>query len=135
MGKELAKELYGDKAEAPGRGEIVGGADAQLVEQIAGLIRKKGGKDQIQNLIAATRAAARYEGAVDADQRGTKRLVEAQQVLADKVVCGFIGEVEFAQRVYAGLPPDMVWSVSSYTLLRIVDALNVAGYSARGRKG
>lgn len=118
----------------PGHGEIVGGADAKLAERIATLARKKGGIDEIQTMLALTRAAALYEGRAEADQRATKTLVHVQQVIADRIVCGFIAEVESSMKYYSGLPPQMTWQLSSFTLTKIVDALNDAGYTSRGRK-
>lgn len=116
-----------------GRGEIVGGADALLAERIVELARKKGGKDAVQSEIMAMRLVAKYEASVETDKNATKRLIEAQQILADRVVCGFIAEVDHAINFHRGLPPGMTWLLNSFTVVKIIDALNKAGYSTTGR--
>lgn len=117
----------------PGRGEIVGGVFSQQADRIANLARKKGGTDAIQNELAALAASSKYEGSVETDKNATKRLIETQQILADRVVCGFIAEVDHAINFHRGLPPGMTWLLNSFTVVKIVDALNKAGYSATGR--
>lgn len=117
----------------PGRGEIVGGADALLAERIVELARKKGGRDAVQSEIMAMRLVAKYEASVETDKNATKRLIEAQQILADRVVCGFIAEVDHAINFHRGLPPGMTWLLNSFTVVKIIDALNKAGYSTTGR--
>lgn len=109
----------------PGHGEIVGGADAQLAERLVALARKKGGKDAVQNEITVLRVAS--------DKAATARLVESHQILADRVVCGFIAEVDHSMKFYRGLPPDQTWMLNSFLITKIVDALNKAGYRATGK--
>jgi len=120
--------------ESPGHGEIVGGADAKLADELVKLARSKGGTDKVQAKLRIIQAQARYEGESAQDTAHTKRLVDIQRKMADAVVCGFIAEIEMAQRLYGGLPKDLVWSMSSFTAIRIVDALNAAGYTSKGRK-
>lgn len=118
---------------APGHGEVVGGAYAELAERIAKLARKKGGMNGVYNELAALAQTKHYEGCVETDKAATARLIEVQQIIADRVVCGFIAEVDHAMKFHSGLPPDQSWIVNSFLITKIVDALNKAGYSARGK--
>lgn len=120
---------------APGHGEIVGGADAKLTEEVIKLARKKGGFDAVKNALTSALATAKYEGSTETDKLATKRLIQVQQIQADRVVCGFIAEVEHSQKLHHGLPPGMTWMLNSFTVIKIIDALNAAGYYADGRRG
>lgn len=116
----------------PGRGEIVGGTEYNLAEEITKLARKKGGKDQIQYMIASEISIARYQGQREAEKlhmEQTKAIHEAQ---TDKIVCSAIGVLERGMKLNGGLPPTV--TMSSYTICRMLDALNRAGYSAEGKK-
>lgn len=117
--------------ENPGHGEIVGGADAQLAEKLVALARKKGGKDAVQNEIMALRQISHYEGRVASDKAATARMVELQQGFADRVVCGFLAEVD--EHMRNGLEPASTFTLNSFTVVKIVDALNKAGYRATGK--
>lgn len=117
----------------PGHGEIVGGADAQAAERIVKLARKRGGTDAVQNEIMSLRQIARYDGASEADRNAIKRLAEVQENITERVVCGFIAEVDDAVKFHAGLPRAMTWQFNSFTITKIVDALNKAGYRANGK--
>lgn len=118
---------------APGHGEIVGGVDSQLAEKLVALARKKGGKDAVQIEIMALRQAANYEGRVETDKAATNQLIEVQQILADRVVCGFIAEIDTAVAQHHGLPPAMTFNLSAFLVVKIIDALNKAGYRATGK--
>lgn len=122
-----------NNGKAPGHGEIVGGADSQLAEKLVALARKKGGKDAVQIELMTLRQASKYEGCVETDKASTTRLIEVQQITADRVVCGFIAEVDHAMQFHRGLPPAMTWLLNSFTVTKIVDALNKAGYRATGK--
>lgn len=134
-GRDIAARQAQDSAQgtAPGHGEIVGGADALLAERIVTLARKKGGTDAVQNEIKAHMAMARHQGCVETDKNATRRLIEVQQNIADRIVCGFIAEFNYAEMMRGGIPPDMIWSINSLTIVKIVDALNKAGYRATGK--
>lgn len=119
--------------ESPGKGEVVGGADSKMAEKLVTLARKKGGKDAVQNEIMAMRQTALYEGRVEADTAATKRLIEVQERIAERIVCGFISEVDTCVAQHHGLPPAMTWNLNSFLIIKIVDALNKAGYRATGR--
>lgn len=127
----LAQQVT-DTRGAPGRGEIVGGAYSQLADRLVKLSRKKGGTDTIQFELSALAASSKYEGCVETDKAATKRLIEVQQILADRVICGFIAEVEASTAQYHGLPPAMTFNVSSFLVVKIIDALNKAGYHGSG---
>lgn len=126
-------QSYVQTRASPGHGEIVGGADAQTAERIVKLARRKGGTDAVQNEIIALRQIARHDGCVAADKNGLQRLIQVQETIAERIVCGFIAEFDDATKLFRGLPPDMVWSINSFTLTKIVDALNKAGYRAAGK--
>lgn len=143
MGHEIQKVLDADTANdngayspstqaAPGHGEIIGGAEYLLAEQVFSLSRKKGGKDKIQELVTLNMNVARAEGQNLAEIAMRKKMVEQRQLLDRQIVCAFIAEVEAAQTAENGLHPSVVWSVNPLTIVKIVDALNQAGYSANG---
>lgn len=117
----------------PGQGELVGGEISKLADELVKLARKKGGTDAVQNKLLAIRATAHYAGCVETDTAATKRLIDVQQVMADRIVCGFLAEVDCAMQQYRGLPPAMVWNLNSYTVTKIIDALNKAGYRSTGK--
>lgn len=118
---------------APGHGELVGGAFSQLADRLTKLARKKGGTDAIQNELAALAASSKYEGSVETDKAATKRLLDVQQIIADRIVCGFLAEIEHTMNFHRGLPPGMVHTIDSFTITKIVDALNKAGYRPQGK--
>lgn len=140
----VGAELYGDNAKQataqglnaeyrPGHGELVGGSLSQLAERLTKLARKKGGKDEIQHELAALSATSKYVGQVETDKAATKRLVDIQKLTGDRIVCGFLSEIEHCMKVNRGLPPGMTHIIGSYTITKIMDALNRAGYSASGQ--
>lgn len=120
--------------QTPGHGEIVGGEVSKMAETLAALARKKGGTDAVQAELARLIAIARYEGQKAGDDANAKGYLATREAIDEKIVCGFIAEVDMAQQRYRGLPPDMVWNLNSFTITKIVDALNRAGYTAKGRK-
>ena len=125
----MAKAMFGDNS--PGHGEIVGGAEYQLTEEIMALARKKGGKDAIQNKITERIAVARAEGQILADRNMVQTAKRTHEAHSDKVVCGALATWEMAMTVNGGLPSTCV--VSGYTVARIMDVLNRLGYSGNGR--
>lgn len=116
----------------PGHGEIVGGAEYQFAEEIAKLARKKGGKDAIQKLVTLRIARARAEGQNIAERGRTELMQIQHEAVTDKAVCSAIGAFEQQMKLFNGLPPSVV--MSSYTICRMLDALNRAGYTADGKK-
>lgn len=125
MQDELAKALFGD---GPGPSpEMV------LAESLAKLARSKGGIEKVAAKLAVIQADARYKGKAEVEVGSLERLKEVQARIAEGIVCGFIAEVDMAQRTYRGLPKEMVWTLNSLTVIKIVDALNGAGYHAKGR--
>ena len=129
----MAKAMFGDNS--PGHGEIVGGADYQLTEEIMALARKKGGKDEAQNLITSAISTARAEGQRIAAQGERQARVELERIMDERIVCAFLAEANAtAERFYGRFPPDMISNVSGLTLSKIIDALYRAGYTARGRR-
>jgi hypothetical protein len=127
----MTKAMFGD---APGRGEIVGGAEHQFAEEIAKLARKKGGKDAIQNKITQRIVMARAEGESLAEIPMRKRMVEQRQKLDQQIVCGFISEVDDNMRQHGGLPRNQIWTLNALLIVKIVDALKAAGYTGGGMR-
>lgn len=130
----IARDMAADKEArgAPGHGEVVGGVYAEIAERIAKLARKKGGMNGVYNELATLAASSKYQGASEMDKVATKHLIEVQERMAERVVCGFIAEVNQAEAEHRGLPQAMVWTLNSFLITKIVDALNKAGYSASG---
>ena len=118
----------------PGRGEIVGGELARKADEIAKLAKKRGGTDAIQTMLTSIEAIARHEGEMKAEREAVRIRAAYHRAMDDKIVCAFIALVDDAQRSLRGLPPEMVWSLDALTLTKIVDALNEAGYTAKGRR-
>lgn len=110
----------------------IGGDDA-LLNEILLLSRKKNGRAEVASRLATIKGVAIAEAQNKSDDYWMSRLKESQQQIADRIVCGFIAEVEAVQAQHCGLPQQMTFSVSSFNVLKIVDALNRAGYTAGGR--
>ena len=119
----MTKAMFGD---APGRGEIVGGAEHQFAEEIAKLARKKGGKDAIQNMVTERIAVARAEGQQLAERGRLELSQKTHEAHCDKVVKSALATWDLAEKINVGLPASMV--VSGYTIARIIDVLNRHGY-------
>lgn len=85
---------------------------------------------KLQNLIGV----ARFEGEKAADDRATATAKQVAAIHMERIVAAFIAEVEHAMNHHRGLPPDLVWTINSYTVSRVIDALNEAGYTAKGRR-
>lgn len=115
----------------PGHGELVGGEMYNLAEELATLARKKGGKDEIQSRLMMATATAAYEGERAADKRHMQAVRAIHEANTDKVVCAALAVFECDPRFRNGFDPAVM--LSGYTLARIVDALNRAGYTAQGR--
>lgn len=118
---------------APGHGEVVGGVFAEIAERIAKLARKKNGMNGVYAELSSLALTKHYEGCVETDKSATTRLVEVQQIMADRIVCGFLAEMEHTMNFHRGFPPGMVHVIDEFTITKIIDALNAAGYSARGK--
>lgn len=126
----LVQTRWQAREKQPGRGEIVGGEMHKLAEEIATLARKKGGKDEIQSKLMMATATAAYEGERKADKRHMQNVKDIHEAHTDKVVCGFIATFEATEQRTGMLPAV---NVSAYTMALIVDALNRAGYTAKGK--
>lgn len=104
-----------------------------LVEELMSLARSKGGAEKIAAKLRVIEADARFKGQSEVEESAVRRLKDVQERMAERVVCAFIAEVNMAERLHSGLPPDQVWAMSSLTVRHVVDALNRAGYRAKGR--
>lgn len=130
---ELNQALYGGGAVNVAPLTIAGQNADMLVADIVNMARKKDGGRQIRSTLMAVSAASKYEGERARDEQATSNLKTVQRVVDEKIVCSFLAEVDVNTKLYNGLPPDQVWTIASYTLVKIVDALNRAGYTPRGR--
>lgn len=126
--------IFGNVATAPGRGEIVGGADSKLADDIVALARKRGGKDLVQAKLAEIQGIARYEGLKGMEELNAQNQRDFMASVRDRVICGFIAEVDAQQHINEGLSPDLIFMMNTFTLTKVVDALNEAGYTRKGRK-
>lgn len=128
----MSEALYGDNAQpmmgtqAPGHGEIVGGVLSRKADEIAKLARKKGGVDEIQRELGHLTATATYEGRVAAERMHSANIKAIHEAHTDKVVNAALATLMTDPRFRDGFPGAV--TISGYTLARIVDALNRAGY-------
>ncbi len=120
---------------APGRGEIIGGAEHQFAEEIAKLARKKGGKDAIQNLITERIAIARAEGARLVQRDVADKLIAQRKRIDEQIVCGWVTEVLDMKRYDGGaLDENSTLMVAPHIVERLLNALTEAGYTPTGRR-
>lgn len=104
-----------------------------LTNDLMSLARSKGGAEKVAAKLRVIQNGARYQGQTEVEKISIERLKAVQERMAERVVCGFLAEVNIAEQTYSGLPIDMVWSMNSLTVRHIVDALNRAGYRPNGR--
>lgn len=111
---------------------------ADKAQKIIKLARGKDGakaQEAVENHLSMMRLGSYNDGEHEASVLYRKRLLESQNAIDAKIVCGFLAEVDEQMRSHhGGIPPEMTFVVNSYTLVKIVDALNRAGYYANGRK-
>lgn len=94
--------------------------------------RKKTGGD-VEGILRATIHGAKMAEQVRIEEGAARQRREHLRVTSQKIVCGFIAEVDMAMaHARGGLPPNMVWNLNSFTVTKIVDALNAAGYYGNG---
>lgn len=110
----------------------VGVADyfAKAARDILASTSQQEAVQRLQNIVGT----ARHEAEQDEQHRSSREIAEIGKLTVERIVCGFIAEVELAMTLHRGLPVDMVWNLSSYTVAKVLDALNEAGYTAKGRK-
>jgi hypothetical protein len=110
--------------------------DATEIEARAILVeaRKKGGHQAIKERLQRMTRRAHHDGQKVEIELARREIKAITTLTTERIVCGFIAEVELAMRLHRGLPPDMVWNLSSFTVTKIIDALNDAGYTANGRQ-
>jgi hypothetical protein len=140
------RALYADNAQPMRSTTAIGASDADGANLVSAPVdslavtarvlmveaRKKTGGDVERVLREAVHAGRMEEqrGLLEATSRQRR---EHLRVTNQKIVCGFIAEVEMAmQQGRGGLAPDEVWNLNSFTVCKIVDALNAAGYHAKG---
>lgn len=111
---------------------------ADKAQKIIKLARGKDGakaQEAVENHLSMMRHGSYCDGEYEAGVIHRKRMLEQQQAIDTKIVCGFLAEVDEQMRSHhGGIPPEVTFVVNSYTLVKIVDALNRAGYYANGRK-
>lgn len=122
-------------SDADGANFTPAGQGLAVSARVALTIARKNGaaaEADMQALLHGVAHNARME-----EQRGileatTRQRREHLRVTNQKIVCGFIAEVDMAMAQGRGLPPSMVWNLNSFTVTKIVDALNAAGYHGNG---
>lgn len=135
LGQRHDRSSYrGMPSAAPGQGEIVGGVDAHLIDELALILRRKGGRDEAQRLLTERLGRERMQGHETAERLQRKLRLDDARRRDDEIVCAFISEVEARQQYRSGLERGSVWTVNALTIVKIVDALNRAGYTARGMR-
>lgn len=127
----------GDTAPLAPPPQLAGITDAALyvkgLVQLARMKKAEVGEAEILQRLLSLQGVARYQGEQARESQATATLREVQRRADDKIVCGFLAEVDIAQKIYNGLPAELVWNVNSYVVTKIVDALNRAGYTPGGR--
>lgn len=93
--------------------------------------RKNNGAN-IESILRDAVHTARMEEQRCILEQAARQRREHLRVVSQKIVCGFLAEVEMSMAHSRGLPPDEVWTLNSFTLTKIVDALNAAGYRGNG---
>ncbi len=114
--------------------------DTMDIAEIISAARKHNGAELIKEMlevakrkIQVERMEARAAG-IDVERVRQSRVREIRQRCFDeRVVCGFIAEVRDSERSGNGLPYEMIWSLNSLTLIKIVEALEAAGYRPHGK--
>ena len=103
------------------------------VDEIMKLARKKGGDVLVMSKLGQIEDMARYDGKRTAEDASRRLMTEMRQKLDEMIVCGWIAEVNAVEAMTRGIPPETVFQVSSLTVVKLVDALNRAGYTGAGR--
>ena len=111
-----------------------GDADIATINAIVEAAHKRDGATHVDRLIQIERQAARAEGIATERDRHNKFSEMSSRCISERIVCGFIAEVHDTERQAGGtIPYDMVWTINSFTLEKIVKALLAAGYRPQGR--
>ena len=105
---------------------------ANFSDQVIALAKKKDGAAEIQKLFDETVRQRILDASRATTVEFMYRADRERQTHMERVVCGFISEVDDVQRFRNGMPPEMIWTLSAHTVRNIVDALNKAGYHAGG---
>lgn len=104
-----------------------------LAERVIKLARKKDGLAKVTNELWNSFAAERAETSKRLNDAVSTAIIDVARRMDEKIVCGFIAEINAAEQQFQGLPPDMTFNVSSLTVVKLIDALNRAGYTGKGR--
>lgn len=121
----------------PGRGEIVGGADAAMADEIMKLAKQKNGTGAMDAVQALITNYGQLRENLGASQQRLDASKQKRSIIAEydrRIVCGFLSEVYDVQQRDGEIPDAMIWTLNSFTVSRIVDALNRAGYFPAGQR-
>jgi len=120
--------------EIPGRGDIVGGYDDRMAIEIVNAARKKTGDvvEDVKRLVQCEAQRSRAEGISEQRDHFNKVREVQSRIMSYRIVCGFVAEVKNFERV-DGIPYEMIWSMNSLTLMKVVEALERAGYHPHGK--
>ena len=105
-------------------------SNAELADEIVLMAGSEGGVGRIRATIEAIQKAAGDEGYRMAEETHNRLAAETRRYSDRQLVCAFIAEVRAQES--RGLRPEATFTVSAHTVLRIVEALNTAGYSQFG---
>lgn len=106
--------------------------EAGLVVRAIADAMASGNEAEAEQKLLQIMARSKFEGQKMVSEQHMQQANKTFRRTTEQAVCGFIAEVDHAQRMYGGLPPDQVWPIASFTVIKIVQALNDAGYTSRG---
>lgn len=93
--------------------------------------RKRGKEAAVEQRLRQIVGRAHSDGIEYARIEDMKISDKTFEAARDKIVCSALGVLELQMKLNGGLPPTVV--MSSYTICRMMDALNCAGYTSNGR--
>lgn len=94
--------------------------------------RKKNGAPLVEEILRSAVLTAKMNARAELLRGENAFRTDLLREAGRRVVCGFIAEVDQVMGKGHGMPPQMVWAVNSFTVAKIVDALNAAGYHSSG---
>ena len=107
--------------------------DDKLGLAIVEAARKREGVEHVNRLLQIERQKARADGIANERERQNRLVLVRSRCTDERIVCGFVAEVKEMERSYGSLPYELIWSMNSLTLTKVVEALLRAGYRPEGR--
>lgn len=119
----LNQAFYGDAA-IPADGNM-----AHKASDLMTLARKRGGKTEVEKYLGDLVYRAIQQGMTKASAAYRSETSNTIRQIDNRIVCGFLAEVREQETLHRGLPPSMVFTLNAYTIVKIVEALNRAGFT------